>query len=142
MKKIIYLNNRTPSPSSQSESDINLFGPPPVLEGFENSRAETIKYRNSKARQARRSDQKKNRLFEDAFNLNYIAPVTIETVTPGISPKSDDHQSTPEQLGTVRQTYSNDSYADHQSIGSLSITPIDFAARSVSDASESLVCVN
>uniref|UniRef100_A0AC34Q1N1 Uncharacterized protein n=1 Tax=Panagrolaimus sp. JU765 TaxID=591449 RepID=A0AC34Q1N1_9BILA len=127
---------RTPSPSTQSESDINLFGPPPVLEGFENSRAETIKYRNSKARQARRSDQKKSRLFEDTFNLNYISPVTIETVSPEISPKSDS-QSIPERLGTVRQRFSSDSYADHQSIGSLSITPVDFATRSVSDVSES-----
>ncbi|KAE9553903.1 hypothetical protein FO519_002892 [Halicephalobus sp. NKZ332] len=198
---------KTPSQSSHSDSDLNLFGPPPVLEGFENSRAETIKYRNSK-RLPRGSDQKRNKIFEDTFNFNYIAPVIVEQAsTPSPKPTDSDetfprtdtvryrHSSespktmnfddafsrkdtvrnrynsesprgidfdealprtstvrnrynsgspnildadeAPERISAVRNLRSSDSNADLMSTGSLSITPIDFSARSISDVSDS-----
>ena len=129
---------RTPSLGSKSSDDINLFGPPPVLEGFENSRADTIKYRSSKHRLARRSDQKKSRMFDDAFNLELATAVIIEQPAPSPqSVTSEDQRSIGERLGTIRKRLSSESMADHQSVGSLSITPIDCSYyRSMSSISE------
>uniref|UniRef100_A0AC34FDG6 Transporter n=1 Tax=Panagrolaimus sp. ES5 TaxID=591445 RepID=A0AC34FDG6_9BILA len=138
---------RTPSIGSKSSDDLNLFGPPPVLEGFENSRADTIKYRSSKSRMARRSDQKKSRMFDDAFNFELATAVIIEKPPSMPSPQSaisDERHSTPERLATVRKRLSSESIsesmsiADHQSVGSLSITPIDCSyTRSMSSISDS-----
>uniref|UniRef100_A0A914YM55 Uncharacterized protein n=1 Tax=Panagrolaimus superbus TaxID=310955 RepID=A0A914YM55_9BILA len=134
---------RTPSLGSKSSDDINLFGPPPVLEGFENSRADTIKYRSTKCRMARRSDQKKSRMFDDAFNFELATAVIVEKPPSIPSPQSaisDERHSTPERLATVRKRLSSEcmSIADHQSVGSLSITPIDCSyTRSMSSISDS-----
>jgi hypothetical protein len=136
---------RTPSIGSKSSDDINLFGPPPVLEGFENSRADTIKYRSSKSRMARRSDQKKSRMFDDAFNFELAAAIIVEKPPSMPSPQSEiseERHSTPERLATVRKRLSSESMsiADHHSVGSLSITPIDCSyTRSMSSISENFL---
>uniref|UniRef100_A0AC35GH45 Uncharacterized protein n=2 Tax=Panagrolaimus sp. PS1159 TaxID=55785 RepID=A0AC35GH45_9BILA len=111
----------------------------------ENSRADTIKYRSSKSRMARRSDQKKSRMFDDAFNFELATAIIVEKPPSMPSPQSEiseERHSTPERLATVRKRLSSESMsiADHHSVGSLSITPIDCSyTRSMSSISENFL---
>uniref|UniRef100_A0A7E4V1Q8 Transporter n=1 Tax=Panagrellus redivivus TaxID=6233 RepID=A0A7E4V1Q8_PANRE len=127
---------RTPSGSDKSTEDIALFGPPPIPDGFENTRAVTVRMKPPNQNSRKISN------FSDNIPSTKNVPqtsVVINRATPSISPKSDrvDRELTTERLGTVRHRESSESFADQQSIGSLSITPIDNVyARSLSSASD------
>ncbi|KAH7731726.1 hypothetical protein AAVH_00624 [Aphelenchoides avenae] len=60
----------SPTESSISAKEVNLFGPPPVQNDFDLSTTETIMHSNTiKQRTNRRSDQRRNRLFSENSNV-------------------------------------------------------------------------
>lgn len=60
----------SPTESTTSAKDLNLFGPPPMQNDFDLSTAETIMHSDTiKQRTNRRSDQRRNRVFSDNFNV-------------------------------------------------------------------------
>uniref|UniRef100_A0A914DYP9 Uncharacterized protein n=1 Tax=Acrobeloides nanus TaxID=290746 RepID=A0A914DYP9_9BILA len=108
--------SRSQTPSEASE-ELNLFGPPPEPNGFEISMSDTVRYRSLN----RRSDQKRSRAFEDAFNVIELAEIPtkpIKIVEPPASPIS----TSSVQPETRPRLYSE---ATDYSIGSLSINPVD-----------------
>ncbi|TKR77370.1 hypothetical protein L596_018359 [Steinernema carpocapsae] len=116
--------------SLNNGNEVALFGPPPAepQNHFELSVSSTIKHRGAK-----RSDQRKNRMFDS------LSPFNLATVTVGEEDKSGAGSSTsghsPKPLASPprHRTRSSDSFNDEKSLGSISITPIDMPhGRSIS----------
>uniref|UniRef100_A0A1I7ZS81 Transporter n=1 Tax=Steinernema glaseri TaxID=37863 RepID=A0A1I7ZS81_9BILA len=109
-------------------TEMTLFGPPPAQNHFELSVSSTIKHRAAK-----RSDQRKNRMFDS------LSPFNLATFSFGEEAKSAPVSSgspSPQAAASPparHRTRSSDSFADEKSLGSISITPLDMPrGRSIS----------
>ncbi|KAK0416504.1 hypothetical protein QR680_012529 [Steinernema hermaphroditum] len=115
-------------------AEVTLFGPPPAepQNHFELSVSSTIKHRAAK-----RSDQRKNRMFDSlspfnlaTFSFNEEAKSAPESSAGSGGSHSPQANASP---APRHRTRSSDSFNDEKSLGSISITPIDMPhGRSIS----------
>ncbi|KAI6234332.1 Sodium-and chloride-dependent glycine transporter 2 [Aphelenchoides fujianensis] len=118
---------RAPAAATSGNEPLNLFGPPPVSSA-ESPFAQSLSRRINKNRANRRSDQRKNRMFNDGFNL-----VVLDAAQPSgssadrtPSPSASTAPDRPEVSRSGKQPLG----ARESTASTLSVSPFD--VRSVS----------